>query len=120
MSNNKNAFTLIEVLVSVLLVVMMGLTLVKISSQNINTLQTVKEDYTYLYSSALNSIHDYKEIDDFITISDIPKYNLRVEKQKDIFVTTTINLTNYFVIAYTIEKESIKDEQQTKSFFRIK
>lgn len=116
----KNAFTLIEVLVSVMLIFIIGFTLTKISSQNINTLQKAKEDYTYLYSSVVNSTHEYRDINDYIGIRDIPKFDLRVEKKKANLSTTSKELTETFVISYILEKESIKDDKQTKSFFRIK
>jgi Tfp pilus assembly protein PilV len=117
---NKKAFTLIEVLVSVLLIFIMGFTLTKISSQNINTLQSSKEDYIYLYSAVVNSSHEYKDINDFIDIRDIPKYTIRVEKTNEVISVTSLSLIEGFKINYTTKKESIKNGKQTKAFFLIK
>lgn len=116
----KKAFTLIEVLVSVMLIFIIGFTLTKISSQNINTLQKAKDNYVYLYSAVINSTHEYRDINDYIGIRDIPKYDLSVEKRKDELSTTSLELAENFIINYILEKESIKDDNQTKSFFRIK
>lgn len=117
---NKKAFTLIEVLVSVFLIFIIGMTLMKISSQNITTIQSAKNDYTDLYSTVVHSTHEYRDINDYLSIKDIPKYTIRVEEKKTNLGGSSIELTKNFIINYTLEKESIKDDQQTKSFFRIK
>ena len=119
-SKHKKAFTLIEVLVSVFLIFIIGFTLTKISSQNINTIQDSKEDYTYLYSAVVNSTNEYRDINDFLGIRDIPKYEITVEKKREVLSITSLELTETFVINYTTEQESIKDDKATKSFFHIK
>jgi len=117
---NKKGFTLIEVLVSVLLVFMIGFTLTKISSQNINTIQSTKEDLTYLYSTIIHSTHEYRDINDYLGINEIPQYTYSIEKKKSDLGSSSIVLSETFIINYNLEKESIKSDTNTKSFFRIK
>ena len=116
----NKAFTLIEVLVSVFLIFIIGFTLTKISSQNISTIQSSKQDYTYLYSSVLNSTHQYKDINDYLEIQDIPKYSHTIEKKEEDLSFSSIVLTDSFVVNYNLKKESIKSDTNTKAFLRIK
>lgn len=116
----NKAFTLIEVLVSVFLIFIIGFALAKISSQNVNTIQSTKSDITYLYSAVINSSHQYKDINDYLEIRDIPKYNYKVEKKQDELGIVSRPLSETFIISYRLEKERIKSDETTKSFFRIK
>lgn len=114
------SFTLIEVLVSVLLIFMIGFALTKISSQNINTIESMKKDNSYLFSAVINSTHNYRDINDYLSIRDIPKYNNTVEKKKIDLGFSSLVLRDDFVIDYNLEKESILSDTIQKTFFRIK
>lgn len=116
----KSSFTLIEVLVSVFLIFIIGFTLTKISSQNINTIQSSKSDFTYLYSTVINSMHGYKNINDYINIKNIPKYLYKIEKKEEDLEYSSIVVTDTFIINYNLKKESILSDENSKSFFRIK
>jgi hypothetical protein len=116
---NEKAFTLIEVLVSVVLIFIIGMTLTKVSSQNTNTLYAVKHDFTFLDSAALNSDQDYKDINDYIKIQDIPKFNYRIEKKEDIIGESVLPITDQFMINYTLKKEELKSEKSSHAYFRI-
>lgn len=117
---NKKAFTLIEVLVSVFLIVIIGLTLIKISSQNINTMQSVKTDFTYLFSTVINSTNDFRDVNDYLNIKDIPSYDYLVEKKTKHVSSSSFALSDEFIVDYTLEKEIIKSDYDKQVFFRIK
>jgi prepilin-type N-terminal cleavage/methylation domain-containing protein len=119
-SLDKRAFTLIEVLVSVMLIFIIGFTLTKISSQNINTIQSSKDDITYLYSTVVTTSNEYRDINDYLAIKDIPRYSYTVETKKVDLGSSSIVLSETFVINYNLERENIKSDYTTKSFFRIK
>ena len=114
------SFTLIEVLVSVMLIFMIGFALTKISSQNINTIQSIQNENSYLYSAVIHSTHNYRDINDYLSIRDIPKYNNTVEKKKTDLGFSSLALRDDFVIDFNLEKESIKSDTIQKTFFRIK
>ena len=114
------SFTLIEVLVSVVLIFMIGFALTKISSQNINTIQNIKNDNSYLYSTVINSTHDYRDIKDYLSIENIPEHDYEVEKKTIFLGTTSLVIRDDFVINFNLEKESVKSDTKQKTFFRIK
>lgn len=117
---NKKAFTLLEVLISVLLIFMLGMALIKISSQNINILETVKKDVSYLDSLIVNSDNDYKDINSYTSIKDLPKYEATVTKKTYDLSSSSIILRDDFIINYEIKREKIEINDETKAYFRIK
>lgn len=114
------SFTLIEVIVAVAIIFIIGLTLSKISSQNINTLMSVKEDLTHLDSLAINSTNEFKDINDYSNILDLPKIEYKVEKKLEELAQTELVISPSFTIVYISQKETIKNDQTQKSYFRIK
>ncbi len=116
----NKSFTLIEVLVSVFLIVIIGITLTKISSQNVNIMQSVKLDYTYLNSTVINNTNDYRDIDDYLNIKDIPGYDYKVEKKRKQISSSSFMLKDDFIVNYTLEKEIIVSDDEKQTFFRIK
>jgi len=116
----NKSFTLIEVLVSVFLIVIIGLTLTKISSQNINIMQSVKLDHTHLNSVVINNTNDYRDIDDYLNIRDIPGYDYKVEKKRKEISSSSFVLNDNFIVNYILEKEIIVSDDEQQAFFRIK
>ena len=117
----NKAFTLLEVLISVVLVFMIGEALTKISSQNINVMESVKKNMTCFDSVMLNSTNDYRDLNSYLSIKDIPLYDALVEKKTpQIVKNRNIIIDKDFIINYTINKESLKINNETKSYFRIK
>ncbi len=116
----KKAFSLIEVIVAMTLIVIIGLTLAEISSQNINTIQSAKEDKTYLHSLALNSTNMYKNIKDYSNIKDIPIADYTIEKSTKELGMVSFELIDGFSFEFFYEEIIIKDAYEEKSYFAIK
>lgn len=116
----NKAFTLIEVLVSVFLIFIIGFALTKISSQNINTIQSINNNNTYLYSTVVNSTHEYRDINDYLSIKDIPLYDNKIEKKKTELGFSSLVIREDFIININLEKESISSDSTKKTFFHIK
>ena len=62
----NRAFTLLEVLVSVVIVFMIGMTLTQISSQNVNVLQSVKDDISSYDSAILYATNEYRDLNSYL------------------------------------------------------
>lgn len=115
------SFSLIEVIIAVVLVFIIGLTLAKISSQNVNTLQSVQNSKTYLHSLALQSSNEFKDINDYSSIEDLPKIEYKIEKELEELQNIRVELIEGFSLDFILQKQTITDENNDKkSYFRIK
>ena len=115
----SKAFTLIEVLISVVIIFMIGMTFVKISSQNVNVLQSAKVEMNSYSSAVINSSSEYRSLNDYIVFRDIPRTDAVVEKKRvDLGVFPLVS-TEEFSINYTLQNEKVKINDETKSYFRI-
>lgn len=115
----NRGFTLIEVIVSVVLIFILGVALLQISSQNTNILESSKKDKVYLHSLALHSFNEYKDLDDYVSLTDIPRYDLKISKKTSIIGTSEFEFKGV-KIKYVLNKITIKLDDETKSYFEIK
>ena len=114
------AFTLLEVLVSVVILFMIGMTLVQISSQNVHALENLKIDRNSYASAVINSHNEYASLYDYLYIYEIPKFDVRVEKKNIIIGEVPLISTKQFKIVYTLSKDIIKINDESKAYYRIK
>jgi hypothetical protein len=99
---------------------MLGMALVKISSQNVNVLQSVKDDINSYASAVINNSNEYRTLKDYISIIDIPKPDVQVEKKNIDLGGFSLISTKEFTLGYNLQHDQIKINNETKSYFRIK
>ena len=116
----NRAFTLLEVLVSVVIVFMIGMTLTQISSQNVNVLQSVKDDMNSYDSAILYTTNEYRDLNSYLNIAEAPKFEVIVERKSLDLSSDAVMITKDFIISYNISKDRIKIDDETKAYYRIK
>ena len=116
----NRGFTLVEVLVSVVIIFAIGTTLTQISSQNVNVLQSVKKDLISYNSVVLNSTHSYRSLNDFLKIQNIPSIDAKVSKRDKDVGSFPLVTAKGLRVNYGVSKNIIKIKEETSGYFRLK
>ena len=116
----RKAFTLIEVLISVVIIFIISMALVKISAQNFNILKGLETDKSSYASAVLNSSSDYRSLYDYINIRDIERFDSIVERKNIYIGSFPLVSMEKFQINYSIEKEKIKIDNEVRVYVKIK
>jgi len=123
---NKGGFTLIEVVVASILIAIIGISLIKLSSANIEGVEHARKERYDLYSLVLFRISEMGDIKDYAKIKDIEVPSLKVEIKEEDVLTQEYDISsmnedlNGSVISIVIYKESVKIGENGLDYFRLR
>lgn len=117
----SKGFTLIEVIVSVVLIFFIGLALNKISTANVDGLRNLDKHKVCLASAVINSKDEFNKIDSYLDfdVLNLQKYDYDVYRKKDFLRETKLEIGEHLKISYVINKYDIKVDDEKTTFIKI-
>lgn len=115
----RNSFTLLEILISVVLIFIIGMSLTEISNNNTNAIIKDKNTRFELASLVIQSSNTYREIRDYFKIKDIPNPDILVDRKKEFLYNSMIVLDENTSVEVSAEKETVIINDETLTFFRF-
>lgn len=118
----RQGFTLIEVVVSAVLIAVIGVSLIKLSTSNIEGVEYSREKRYDLFSLVLYKVSKLGHINDYSKIPDIKIPNWKVDTSEEDVLTKEYDLTEDTnkTISVNIYKERIVMDGDGVDFFRLK
>lgn len=132
----RQSFTLIEVVVSAVLIAIIGVSLIKLSTSNIEGVEYSREKRYDLFSLVLYQVSEFGYIKDYSGIEDVDMPNWKVDATQEDVLTQEYELpsakkeeselepeeTNESkkIVSLTIYKEHIEMDEDGVDFFRLK
>lgn len=115
----QNSFTLLEVLISVVLIFIIGMSLTEISNNNTNAIIKDRNTNYEMASLVIQSSNTYREIRDYFKIQDIPNPDILVDRKKEFLYSNVLVLDENNSLEILTEKETININDETLTFFRF-
>lgn len=118
----RDGFTLLEVLASVVLLFIIGMALTEISSKNLKSIEHYRNTHYGLASLAIYNENDYRDINDYSSLSGIPKWDITASKKIEFENELSYQITEdeSSIITITVEKITINLDGQDSVFYRFR